>query len=1728
VSGRTPRALYQVDDSTYTGLQPLYKLVMIESERAELAAIPGISSSWGPDSQMNGTFISITGTGTECRYLCGFRNRGHGSRRANPPNYRVNIPNDRLWQGRRALNLNSTGRYVHVLGAALSKKSGGAGAAVWAAQVRVNNQNRANQTGSGMFGSYAACDEYDNTWAERQFPQDSEGNIYKVVRDLPPSPDPRFNYRGEDPAPYRRTYVKQSNTSADDWSDLIAMLRVMGTDNPDPFRSEDAAEVVNVEQWLLHLALMNLMGNAESGLNTGNNDDYYLYRGESDPRFIMMYHDLDQILGYNSLSPSTNIFRATCCPVSGDTEGTWRAMDRFMHWPDIEPVYYRTLQRLLDTTFAEEPFNALVDQTFSTYAQSSQLTGAIANIKSWMASQRALVQSFINGRVPPAPAVPATISGEPRSPTPFTTATLTVGGAGVTHYKYRLNNGTLSAERPVSTPITLSGLANNSTNRVMVVGRNAAGTYQTYFTTSKSWVVRTATPTVRLNEVLARNVAAVNHAGTYPDLVELYNEGAATVDLSGLRLTDDPANPGQFIFPPGATLDAGQYLVLYANEPDGTPGLHLGFALNQDGEGLYLFDRVANGGALLDSVAFGRQLPDLSIGRVGPGGEWYLGLPTFGATNVAQPLGNPAGVRLNEWLASGTLPFTQDFIELFNPDPLPVALDRLYLTDEPIGAPTRHRIADYSFVAGGGLAVFFADGNPGAGSNHLGFRLSAELGWIGLLGADLAWLDAVGYPPQTTGLSQGRCADGQARIVFLEFPTPGSPNACPTPPVAPQLVNVLPVTQDWKYNQSGLNLGTNWKEPGYDDSTWPAGPGVLGVLRAGGTLPEPVRTPLQVGGRTTYYFRTRFTPPPGANYTSLQISNIVDDGAVFYLNGAEFARFNLPAGTITHTTLASANILDAVWEGPIAVPTNLVRTGENLLAVEVHQASTSSADIHLGLRLDGVQGTVSAQAAGVVLNEVLANNATLTTPDGATPDWVEVFNPSTNTVDLGNMSLSDSTLNPRRWVFPSPTLLPPRGYWVVRCDSGAPASAQNTGFGLKATGDAIYLFNPNATVRDWITFGLQAADFSIGRVPDGTGHWGLTLPSAGLSNTAALLGNPLALKVNEWMALPDSGEDWFEIYNPDGQPVALGGLGLSDDLSSPASRLKSRIPALSFVGALTNGYQQFRADGNLAAGADHTNFKLDGTVGEDLGISLPDGTLIDGIRFSAQEIGVSAGRLPDGHTNVTRFPGTASPGEGNYNLLADVVISEVLAHTDLPLEDAIELQNLGPAPVDLSGWFLSDSQNNLQKFLLPEATVLAPGGFAVFYEYQFNNPEFLATAFALSSAKGDQVILSEAVQGQLTGRRAEVKFGPSANGVAFGRYQTSVGVDFVALSALSLGTEVTAQSPTNQITLFRTGQGATNADPLVGPVIISQIMYHPPDLLSGGVTNDNVIEEFVELRNISSQPVPLFDPAHPTNGWRLREGVDFDFNASHVLPPGGFLQVVSFDPLTNLAALAQFRARYGSNSSLVGPYRGKLDNGGERLELKWPDTPAEDGTVPYVLAEKVVYDDRFPWPTEADGQGASLQRVSATGYANDPTNWLAALPTLGLPGLVDTDGDGLPDSWETQYGFDKNNPADAAEDADDDGLTNLEEYLCATHPRDPLSYLKVECAYESSGQIVLRFLAVEGKTYTLLYRDAAEGGAWQRLADLGAQPTTHIVTVPDPTAETVLQRFYRLATPVLP
>jgi hypothetical protein len=136
--------------------------------------------------------------------------------------------------------------------------------------------------------------------------------------------------------------------------------------------------------------------------------------------------------------------------------------------------------------------------------------------------------------------------------------------------------------------------------------------------------------------------------------------------------------------------------------------------------------------------------------------------------------------------------------------------------------------------------------------------------------------------------------------------------------------------------------------------------------------------------------------------------------------------------------------------------------------------------------------------------------------------------------------------------------------------------------------------------------------------------------------------------------------------------------------------------------------------------------------------------------------------------------------------------------------------------------------------------------------------------------------------------------------------------------------------------------------------------------------------------------------------WRLRGGVDMEFDEGVTIAAGGTLVVLSFDPdkPENAARVAAFRAYYGIDASvaLAGGYSGNLDNGGQRITLQRPDSPPaeEPGFVPHVIEDEVRYDDIAPWPASPDGNGDSLHRLHYELFGNDAISWNPDTPTPGL------------------------------------------------------------------------------------------------------------------------------------
>jgi hypothetical protein len=175
---------------------------------------------------------------------------------------------------------------------------------------------------------------------------------------------------------------------------------------------------------------------------------------------------------------------------------------------------------------------------------------------------------------------------------------------------------------------------------------------------------------------------------------------------------------------------------------------------------------------------------------------------------------------------------------------------------------------------------------------------------------------------------------------------------------APITNSLLTITAPWYYTTNNVDAA-GWAEPNYDASGW-AGPSNALLYIETAATPAPKSTPLPPkpggGPMPCYYFRTTFQLTNAATAIMLMVTNVIDDGAVFYLNGVEVQRLRVDAGPVSYTTVAnntpiggdaSAYEVLTITGGPL---TNLV-TGTNVLAVRVHQQGTTSSDVVFGTAL---------------------------------------------------------------------------------------------------------------------------------------------------------------------------------------------------------------------------------------------------------------------------------------------------------------------------------------------------------------------------------------------------------------------------------------------------------------------------------------------------------------------------------------------------------------------------------------------------------------------------------------------------------------------------------------------------------------------------------------------------------------------------------------------------------
>ena len=615
-----------------------------------------------------------------------------------------------------------------------------------------------------------------------------------------------------------------------------------------------------------------------------------------------------------------------------------------------------------------------------------------------------------------------------------------------------------------------------------------------------------------INEFVASyGTSFTDEHGNYTDWIEIYNASDESIDMAGLYMSDKNDIPLKYQIPIGnpesTTIEPKSYLVLFADEKPDLGVRHLNFRLSGGGEHISLVQQLSNDINVLDQLTFDAQTTDVSYGRYPDGTEnfEFFETPTPGEQNFKLVELETGDLYINEFVASYGSSFPDehgnfsDWIEIYNASDETIDIAGLYMSDNndiplkykiPMGNPDLTAIEPKSYL------VLFADANPDLGVRHLNFQLSGggeQISIVQQISNDITVIDQITYEAQTTDVSYGRYPDGGSNFEFFTTPTPGEQNF--------KLVELE--TGDLAINEFVADYGTFYADEHGNFSDW------IEIYNASDEI-------IDIGG---LYMSDKDNIPlkyqiPMGNADS----TIIEPNSYLVLFadenpdlGVRHLNFQLSGGgehiSIVQHISGSVNVIDQITYDVQTTDISYGRYPDGTGNFEFFATPTPGeqnvkpADLEIG---------------DLYINEFVADYGTFY-PDehGNFSDWIEIYNATDETIDIGGLYMSDKNDIPRKYQIPmgnpDSTIIKSRSYLVLFADEKPNLGVRHLNFTLSGGGEHISLvqnISNNVNYIDQITYEVQTTDISYGRVRDGAPEWQFfEQPSPGSRNLGT--GSPV-------------------------------------------------------------------------------------------------------------------------------------------------------------------------------------------------------------------------------------------------------------------------------------------------------------------------------------------------------------------------------------------------------------------------------------------------------------------------------------------------------------------------------------------------------------------------------------------------------------------------------------------
>jgi hypothetical protein len=546
-----------------------------------------------------------------------------------------------------------------------------------------------------------------------------------------------------------------------------------------------------------------------------------------------------------------------------------------------------------------------------------------------------------------------------------------------------------------------------------------------------------------------------------PDWIEIWNSSKKSINLKDYSISE--SNSKKYVFP-DVNVEAGAYLLVYCCSAPGdaaTDKLCTGFKISKNG----LVLTLSSASGRIQELKVPALQTDVSYGLTPDGKEYaYFAVPTPGAANTTEYKKDIAGLesdktvqlKINEVLPQSAS--TEDpygWVEIFNAGQKAIKLSDYYISENP-SDPTKAKLPDKQLEAGGYALIKFT-GQEGA--DQVPFKISKAENTLEIANNFGALIDKLSWEaPVIPGISLGHGDSGSA--VYYLSPTPGVQNGSDSI----KSIKLAEGTGDVKINEILLKNTFSSIDSDGDRSPWVElyNSSQSAVSLSGCSLSDDKADPVKW------------------HFPDVQIE--ANSYLVVYLSGK-----NRTTGNELHTNFkigaqdkelclsdirkGTMQVIDIPAERQDNISYGLSKDGQWLFypqptpgAVNANQGFTKV-------------NSTTASSAGLKINEVVSAH----TAKSGDPDWVEIYNESSDSMNLKGYYLSDTKSNLKKWPVQD-MAVKAGGYGVIekyKTEGGTAAIS------ISISGETLYLSNPDGQVIDEYETGVLRPGNSSGLLADG-------------------------------------------------------------------------------------------------------------------------------------------------------------------------------------------------------------------------------------------------------------------------------------------------------------------------------------------------------------------------------------------------------------------------------------------------------------------------------------------------------------------------------------------------------------------------------------------------------------------------------------------------------------------